>query len=102
MAKVQPVLTDGVVKGYLFYCPGCHEPHYMTVHPYVASNGASWEFNGNLDAPTFKPSILQRIEFKVKPTTVCHSFVTRGEIQFLSDCTHALAGQTVELPEIEE
>jgi hypothetical protein len=25
-----------------------------------------------------------------------------GRIQFLGDCTHALAGQTVDLPEIQE
>ena len=31
--------------------------------------------------------------------TVCHSFVTDGRIQFLGDCTHSLAGQTVDLPE---
>lgn len=31
---------------------------------------------------------------------VCHSFVTDGRIQFLSDCTHSLAGQTVDLPEM--
>ena len=31
---------------------------------------------------------------------VCHTFVTDGRIQFLSDCTHALAGQTVDLPDI--
>ena len=34
--------------------------------------------------------------------TICHSFVTDGKIQFLSDCTHGLAGQTVELSEIDE
>jgi hypothetical protein len=32
--------------------------------------------------------------------TVCHSWVTNGRIQFLSDCTHSLKDQTVELPEI--
>jgi hypothetical protein len=26
---------------------------------------------------------------------VCHSFVREGQIQFLGDCTHAFAGQTV-------
>ena len=31
--------------------------------------------------------------------TRCHSFVREGRIEFLSDCTHALAGQTVELPD---
>jgi hypothetical protein len=30
---------------------------------------------------------------------ICHSFVTAGHIQFLSDCTHEMAGQTVEIPE---
>ena len=30
---------------------------------------------------------------------VCHSFVVNGQIQFLPDCTHALAGQTVPIPD---
>ncbi|MHC8396108.1 hypothetical protein ACYZT8_21075 [Pseudomonas sp. LB3P93] len=30
---------------------------------------------------------------------VCHSFVIDGCIQFLGDCTHELASQTVDLPE---
>jgi hypothetical protein len=33
---------------------------------------------------------------------VCHSFVTDGRIQFLGDCTHALANQTFDLPGWEE
>lgn len=31
-------------------------------------------------------------------TPYCHSFVTDGFIQFLADCKHAMAGQTVPLP----
>jgi hypothetical protein len=31
---------------------------------------------------------------------LCHSFVENGRIRYLSDCTHAYAGQTVELKEI--
>jgi len=30
----------------------------------------------------------------------CHSFVRDGRIEFLSDCTHALKGQTVDLPDL--
>lgn len=30
---------------------------------------------------------------------VCHSFVRAGKIEFLGDCTHALKGQTVPLPD---
>lgn len=80
-----------------------------------------WGFNGDLDRPTFTPSVLTRWSpweppvnadnleaFKAAPWPqrqvehVCHSFVTDGRIQFLNDCTHALAGQTVDLPEIED
>jgi hypothetical protein len=32
----------------------------------------------------------------------CHSFITDGKIEFLSDCTHSLAGQTVELKPVLE
>lgn len=31
-------------------------------------------------------------------TPRCHSFVRDGKIEFLSDSTHKLAGQTVDLP----
>jgi hypothetical protein len=32
---------------------------------------------------------------------LCHTFVTDGQIQYLGDCTHALAGQTVDLQEMD-
>jgi hypothetical protein len=60
-----------------------------------------WGWNGSVDAPTFTPSILIHYQGGDNPM-VCHSFVTDGRIQFLGDCTHALAGQTVELPEQED
>jgi hypothetical protein len=92
-----------------FWCPGCEEMHVVTVPPHPQP----WGFNGNYDAPTFTPSVL--VTGKAMPTddeaarimagdtielkpVCCHSFVTDGRIQFLGDCTHRLAGQTVELP----
>lgn len=30
--------------------------------------------------------------------TVCHAFVRDGQMEFLGDCTHGLAGQTVPIP----
>lgn len=36
-------------------------------------------------------------EYK-ETTEICHSFVSEGVIQFLSDCTHSLTNQHVELP----
>ena len=96
-----------------FWCPGCKGAHHVRVDP---AYGSVWEFNGNGDSPTFTPSVLvqgkrrmtddehSRImagEVIILPDTTCHSFVTDGRIQFLGDCTHALAGQTVSLPDFE-
>ena len=90
MAKVLS-RVDG--SGYLLICPGCEYGHFYD---------SRWSFNGNLDKPTFSPSFLSKYErpgdFKEE---VCHSFVTDGVIQFLPDCTHKLAGLSVELEDID-
>jgi len=84
----------------LFECPGCEYSHGVHVEP--EGKYPVWKWNGSLDRPTFYPSILVRSNVGDPPRdTVCHSFVTDGRIQFLGDCTHALAGQTVYLPVIE-
>lgn len=77
-------------KLYVFHCPGCKYGHPFEVE---APNGEGWAWNGSLDKPTFKPSLLVA---KGTPTQ-CHSFVTDGRIQFLADSHHELAGQTVDL-----
>jgi hypothetical protein len=100
--KLLPIEENGVTVGYLFSCPGCENSHAPYVRPHKAPNGASWEFDGNLISPTFSPSILARVEnpFGGK-VMICHSFVNAGKVRFLADCTHKLAGQEVELPEID-
>lgn len=107
---------------YSFQCPGCGETHVIPTKSPL-HNGAMWAFNGNVDLPTFTPSLLVRSGHYVpgqKSDTcwctynkehpddpapfvcfICHSFITNGKIQFLNDCTHHLAGQTVDLPEIQ-
>lgn len=92
----------------LFRCPGCEDNHQIHV--------GTWTFNGDLERPTITPSLLvhgnqwpedeypeyyRASHASVAPggDTICHSFVTDGRIQFLSDSTHVLAGQTVDLPE---
>lgn len=96
-----------------FWCPGCEEMHQVTVQDEVNRQGPIWGFNGNFDRPTFTPSILVRWS---EPSDVpeefddtskdkwmaCHSFVIDGQIQFLGDCTHPLAGQTVPLEPLKE
>lgn len=101
---------NGDLYGYSFDCPGCGNSHVV---PVVAP--IRWTFNNNVDKPTFTPSLLVRgkrpltdeeIELIMKgvkldiPDYVCHSHVTDGRIQFLGDCTHQLAGQTVEMAEV--
>lgn len=104
-------VADG---GVYFDCPGCQLGHFLPVGP---GPGPRWGFNGSEERPTLTPSILARgtrrlteeevaiIENggKVVPEpSVCHSFVTDGRIEFLNDCTHALAGKTVDLPPVED
>ena len=99
---MRPVTHDnGSPYGVRWNCPGCNEPHVVPTH------GASpWGFNGDLERPTLTPSILCHPAGRlnengsVRQTPLCHSFVRDGRIQFLGDCTHPLAGQTVDLPEI--
>lgn len=84
----------------LFWCPGCACAHSIRIGE---GEGPRWQVNGNYDRPTFAPSIF------VNPpgpyfnpgSPVCHSFVRDGQIQFLGDSTHHLAGQTVPLPEFD-
>lgn len=125
MSALSKILRDTEGNGLMFRCPGCRENHRIVVgvesHP-------CWGYNNNPDRPTFTPSILVTgRQFTAKwqadyeawyaagcpkkedgtlhqfesADTRCHSFVTDGQIQFLSDCTHELAGQTVPLLDFE-
>lgn len=107
MSQLSKVLRDAVdgngVKHLHFRCPGCNGVHGVSV-----GGTNTWGWNGSVDRPTFTPSVLVTYpanqnaseEFKEWRTERrCHSFVTDGCIQFLGDCTHGLAGQTVDLPE---
>lgn len=79
-----------------FWCPGCEDAHAVQVggdHP-----GPKWTWNSSLDRPTFQPSLLTWQGDREAPTKRCHSFITDGRIQFLGDCTHGLANQTVDIP----
>lgn len=81
---------DGTPASFLLWCPGCDG-----IHPI----DKRWTFNGDLVRPTFEPSLLVHGDPRaVPPRPRCHSFIREGRIQFLGDCQHALAGQTVALP----
>lgn len=83
----------------LFWCPGCTRMHPVWVGPPRNGSGYPvWTWNRSMEKPTFTPSLLV-YESKYDPR--CHSFITDGRIQFLDDCTHALKGQTVDIPDSE-
>ena len=76
------------VGKWIFYCPGCEYSHAFL-------EDGHWRFDGNEECPTFEPSLLHRASDGAKFT--CHIFVRGGKIQYLTDCTHKLAGQTVDM-----
>lgn len=89
-------LEGGMVA---FRCPGCGCAHQVGIEPPAP---LIWGWNGDGDKPTFTPSIFvnaPHLRAATSNSPSCHSFVTDGRIQFLGDCTHALAGQTVDLPD---
>lgn len=81
----------------LFWCAGCDGAHQI----YVGSgDGPRWTFDGNADNPTFAPSVLVTGHMDGHEMR-CHSFVRSGRIEYLSDCSHSLAGQTIDLPDFD-
>ena len=84
------VLT--VVSGVLvFHCQGCGELHGIWVDKPNPITGGRWTWNGNMDKPTVSPSLL------LPANPRCHAWIRDGLIEFLPDCDHPLAGQTVPL-----
>lgn len=80
------------------WCPACDDLHGLPVN--TTEHTPAWDWNGNLEAPTLTPSILSN--YNGDPPRVCHSYLTDGVWNFLSDCTHAMAGQQVPSPPLPE
>ncbi|MDE2452738.1 MAG: ammonia monooxygenase [Burkholderiales bacterium] len=120
MSQLSRVLRDSVDCGLIFWCPGCDQAHRIQ---HGTGAGPRWTWNGDAERPVFSPSILvtgvigltreqhaafMRGEPLPKPVPMrCHSFVgcngaLPGQITFLADSTHALAGKTVDLPPWDE
>lgn len=96
-----------------FFCPACQCSHHL-----VGSGPSAWNFNRDYDKPTFSPSIghsytvpmtdTQYDEYRSSGSlpprinVYCHSYITDGKIIYQPDCSHAMAGQTVDLPDWSE
>ncbi len=83
-----------------FICPGYIEMvggsglHMLPVNSTVKK--PQWEWDGDLIRPTLSPSILTG---KGQPK-ICHGFLREGIFEFLGDCTHSLANQKIEIPDL--
>jgi len=100
--------------GYAHWCPGCGEHHVFDTEQ-ANPRGARWSFDGNMEAPTFAPSMRvlhQPGEWAYDEATnndkwvhtgpevtKCHYNLTKGMLIYHGDCLHELAGQTVPLPD---
>jgi hypothetical protein len=118
MGMLSRLLRNSADNGLAFWCPGCERAHRIQ---HGAGNGPRWQWNGDAERPTFSPSVhvtgtdmtekgeadyaawiaagcpaRNGVAFESAPV-VCHTFVTDGRIQYLNDCTHALAGQTIDM-----
>lgn len=81
-----------------YWCPGCQTIHGIYIRDTDAGQTFGWDFDGNLDAPTYSPSQLSYWITRDGDRDIenlCHTFIRDGMIQFLADCTHGLRGQTV-------
>ena len=58
----------------------------------------AWLWNGSIDKPTIKPSILTNFG----DGKICHSYVTDGMVEFLPDSTHELSGKTVDMLDVND
>ena len=85
------------VAGYTIICPACRDHHEQNMGRHFLDD--RWTFNKNLTLPSFSSSLLvHEIEEMKDIFPKCHSYINDGKIWYLDDCTHAMAGQTVELP----
>lgn len=82
---------------HLFYCEACEYHHGFNAY---LPTGPLWGFNNDLEKPTLEGSILVRSGNADGPT-ICHSFIRDGQIEYLTDCTHKLAGKTVPLTDVD-
>lgn len=125
MGALSKYLRNVAGGGLTFWCQGCKEAHTVWVGD---GPGPRWSWNGDAERPVFGPSVLvtghwytpkgeadeqawqdagcppPRPKFETADTR-CHTFVgcngaQPGEIIFLGDCTHELAGQVLPLAEM--
>lgn len=87
---------------YWIKCPACNSRHYIPTVKREKPNWSDkeiWAFNGDMEKPTFTPSInISWPDGKGGHVKRCHFDINKGNIEYYLDCTHELKGQSRELP----
>ncbi len=100
--QLSPVLEQTTNDHLGVYCRGCKMTHMLRVVPDPEnSKTPKWQFNGDVNKPSFHPSYTARYSRDGK-VIVCHSWIKNGTMEYMGDCTHELRGQTVDLPPLSE
>ena len=73
-------------NSYMFWCAGCESVHIVD---------SRWILDADTAAPTLTPSVLVQDQ----RGNVCHLHLSRGIVTYLADCTHALKGTAIPLPD---
>ena len=79
---------------YMFWDVALDRPNAF----YVRDQHPSWSWNEDYECPTVSPSI----RLIHNGNQVDHLFIRDGKIQYLNDCTHELAGKTVDMVDFPE
>lgn len=101
MARLSAKLRSTAGGRVTYWCQGCKSSHSIRVE---GTEHPLWTWDGNVDAPTFSPSVLVTYDWRGDDDQPdhperCHTFIRGGMVQFLGDSTHEYAGQTVPLPD---
>lgn len=80
----------------VIWCVGCQMLHRIHINEPNPVTGARWRWSGNVDCPTFSPSV----NVSLGHSKVCHFYVQQGRIEYLRDSHHAFAGQHLPLAAI--
>lgn len=113
MSKFHVNINTEADLTYVFVCPACGNCHRIRAR----GSNPIWAITGVAEnMPTASPSLMVRGTMPItdaeqakimcgepfEPVPYrCHSYIKDGKIQYLGDCTHKFAGQTVDIPDFD-
>lgn len=95
--KLRPFAMGGRPAGWMHWCPGCEEPHWLNVEQPTEPGGPQWDFDYDSKAPTFSPDVI--VGRPGGDEVVCHYYLVDGVLFFMDDSDHDLGGCSVDLPD---